>query len=68
MAAVAAAGDFRWEGAAGLADVNTGKALTPAHRFRVQSVMKLFVATVVLQLVGEGVLALDRDAARSRAA
>ena len=63
MVAVAASGDFRWEGAAGLADVNTGKALTPAHRFRVQSVMKLFVATVVLQLVGEGVLALDRDAA-----
>ena len=63
MVAVAASGDFRWEGAAGLADVDTGKALTPAHRFRVQSVMKLFVATVVLQLVGEGVLALDGDAA-----
>lgn len=61
--AVAAAGDSCWEGAAGLADVNTGEPLTPAHRFRVQSVMKLFVATVVLQLVDEGLLELDGDAA-----
>jgi D-alanyl-D-alanine carboxypeptidase len=61
--AVAAGGDFHWEGAAGLADVHTGEALTPGHRFRVQSVMKLFVATVVLQLVDEGVLELDGDAA-----
>ena len=60
---VAAGGDFYWEGAAGLADVRTGEPLTPAHRFRVQSVMKIFVATVVLQLVDEGLLELDGDAA-----
>ena len=63
MVAVAASGDFRWEGAAGLADVDAREPLTPAHRFRVQSVMKLFVATVVLQLVDEGVLTLDGEAA-----
>ena len=52
-----------WEGAAGLANVDTGEPLTTTHRFRVQSVMKLFVATVVLQLVDEGALTLDGDAA-----
>jgi D-alanyl-D-alanine carboxypeptidase len=51
-----------WAGAAGLADVATGEPLTPGHRFRIQSVMKIFVATVVLQLVDEEVLALDGDA------
>jgi D-alanyl-D-alanine carboxypeptidase len=51
-----------WEGATGFADVATGEPLTPAHRFRIQSVMKIFVATVVLQLVDEEVLALDEDA------
>jgi D-alanyl-D-alanine carboxypeptidase len=63
VAVVAAGPGFRWEGAAGLANVQTSEPLTPAHRFRVQSVMKLFVATVVLQLVDEGVLALDGNAA-----
>jgi D-alanyl-D-alanine carboxypeptidase len=51
-----------WAGAAGLADVATGEPLTPGHRFRIQSVMKIFVATVVLQLVDEEVLGLDGDA------
>jgi D-alanyl-D-alanine carboxypeptidase len=37
--------------------------LTPEHRFRVASVMKSFVAAVVLQLVDEDALALDGDAA-----
>jgi D-alanyl-D-alanine carboxypeptidase len=51
------------EGAAGLANVETGERLTPAHRFRVASVSKIFIATVVLQLVGEGALELDAEAA-----
>jgi D-alanyl-D-alanine carboxypeptidase len=51
------------EAAAGLANVETGEQLTPAHRFRVASVSKVFIATVVLQLVDEGALALDGDAA-----
>jgi D-alanyl-D-alanine carboxypeptidase len=51
-----------WGAAAGLANVETGEPLTQQHRFRIGSVTKTFIATVVLQLVGEGVLALDDDA------
>ena len=53
---------FDWQRAAGLANVDTGEALTVEHRFRVASVTKLFIATVVLQLVAEGAFALDGDA------
>jgi D-alanyl-D-alanine carboxypeptidase len=35
--------------------------MTPCHRFQVGSVMKTFVATIVLQLVDEGALELDGD-------
>ena len=52
---------FSWERAAGVADAETGAPLTTDHRFRIGSVTKLFVATVVLQLVGEGALALDDE-------
>jgi D-alanyl-D-alanine carboxypeptidase len=48
-----------WEKAAGFADLEGQASLTPRHRFRIGSVTKVFVATVVLQLVGEGVLRLD---------
>ena len=48
-----------WEKAAGIADLEGQASLTPRHRFRIGSVTKVFVATVVLQLVGEGVLRLD---------
>jgi D-alanyl-D-alanine carboxypeptidase len=51
------------ERAAGLANLETGEQLTPEHRFRVASVSKIFIATVVLQLVDEGALGLDGDAA-----
>jgi D-alanyl-D-alanine carboxypeptidase len=51
------------EAAAGLADLRTGEALTVDHRFRIGSVTKLFVAALVLQLVAEGLLDLDADAA-----
>jgi D-alanyl-D-alanine carboxypeptidase len=61
--AVAFGPGFEWEGAAGLADVETAEPLTADHRFRVASVTKLFIAAAVLQLVGEGALALDGDAA-----
>jgi len=62
VVAVTSGPGFDWEGAAGLANVETGEALTVEHRFRVASVTKLFIATAVLQLVGEGALALDGDA------
>jgi D-alanyl-D-alanine carboxypeptidase len=50
--------------AAGVADVATGAALRPHARFRVGSITKTFVATVVLQLVGEGRLSLDEPVGR----
>jgi D-alanyl-D-alanine carboxypeptidase len=53
----------RVEAAAGLADLRTGEVLTVDHRFRIGSVTKLFVAALVLQLVAEGLLDLDGDAA-----
>ena len=61
-AVVLAAGpSSTWEKAAGIADLSIGAPMTPHHRFRIGSVTKTFVATVVLQLVGEGALALDDD-------
>lgn len=45
--------------AAGAARLDTTQAMRPDDRFRVGSVTKTFVATVVLQLAGEGVLELD---------
>lgn len=49
--------------AAGLADVATGQAMTAGARFRVASLTKTFVATVVLQLVAEDRLGLDQPLA-----
>jgi D-alanyl-D-alanine carboxypeptidase len=58
---LAASPSASWEKAAGIADLSTGAAMTTDHRFRISSVTKLFVAAVVLQLVGEGALALDDE-------
>ncbi|WHT23212.1 serine hydrolase [Crossiella sp. CA-258035] len=46
-------------GVAGTAELGQARAPNPKGRFRVASVTKTFVATVVLQLVGEGKLGLD---------
>lgn len=48
--------------AAGVANVETGEALTIEHRFRIGSVTKIFVGALVLELVAEGTLSLDDDA------
>jgi D-alanyl-D-alanine carboxypeptidase len=61
VVALAAGPGLSWEKAAGVADVGTRAPLTPDHRFRIGSVTKPLVATVVLQLVGEGALALDDE-------
>jgi D-alanyl-D-alanine carboxypeptidase len=45
--------------AAGYAQLRPRVRMRPGDRFRIASVTKPFVATVVLQLVGEGVLSLD---------
>ncbi len=50
------------EAASGTADIATGEPLTAGHRFRIGSVTKVFVAALVLQLVEDGILELDREA------
>ncbi|MDT0445549.1 serine hydrolase domain-containing protein [Streptomyces johnsoniae] len=49
----------RWRGAAGVADVTTGRPATPQMRHRVGSVTKSFVAVAVLQQVAAGRVDLD---------
>lgn len=49
-----------WSLAAGIADTATGEALAPDARFRAGSMMKPFIAVVVLQLVEERRLGLDQ--------
>ena len=49
------------EAAAGVANLETGERMTPDRCFHIGSVMKTFVATIVLQLVDEGALDLDGD-------
>lgn len=48
-----------WYGASGVADLRSGRKVRPDDRFKVGSVTKVFVATVVLQLVAEGRVDLD---------
>ncbi|MEU1285107.1 serine hydrolase domain-containing protein [Kitasatospora sp. NPDC005856] len=48
-----------WKGAAGTSDVVTGAPVDANGRFRIGSVTKAFVSTVVLQLVAEHRLGLD---------
>ncbi|MFB6889028.1 serine hydrolase domain-containing protein [Kitasatospora sp. NPDC056327] len=59
LAEIRLPGHTRWRGAAGTSDLATGQPARPDGRFRIGSVTKTFVSTVVLQLVGEGRLRLD---------
>lgn len=61
MVVLAAEGSSTWQKAAGPADLSSESPMTPDHRFRIASVTKIFTATVVLQLVDEGALALDAE-------
>ena len=61
VVAVTAGPELSWEGAAGVADAESGTPMTTEHRFRISSATKLFVAVVVLQLVDEGELVLDGE-------
>jgi len=45
--------------ARGAADLQNGSAVTAQHRFRMGSIAKSFVASMILQLVDEGALGLD---------
>jgi D-alanyl-D-alanine carboxypeptidase len=53
-----------WTGTAGVASLDHGGAVPVDGRFRAGSVTKMFVATVVLQLVDEGRVALDDPASQ----
>jgi D-alanyl-D-alanine carboxypeptidase len=50
--------------AAGYAETRTKTRMRPSDRFRVGSVTKTFVATVILQLAGEGKLSLEDSVER----
>ena len=55
---------WAWRGSAGVAELGTSRRVPTNGRFRVGSVTKSFVATVVLQLVGERRMSLDDPLAR----
>ncbi|GAA1401969.1 serine hydrolase domain-containing protein [Kitasatospora putterlickiae] len=59
LARVTEYGRTAWKGAEGVGDFSTGAEPSANGRFRIASVTKTFVATVVLQLVGEGRFGLD---------
>ncbi len=52
-------GEKSWSAAVGVRDMKRGGRPSPAGYFRIGSVTKTFVATVVLQLVDEGKVRLD---------
>lgn len=52
-------GNDTWAGRAGTADLTTGRKPRADDRFRIGSITKTFVATVMLQLEEEGRLSLD---------
>ncbi|WP_283136468.1 serine hydrolase domain-containing protein [Rhizohabitans arisaemae] len=53
-----------WFGTAGVADTATGQKRRPGEHFRIGSLTKAFVGTVVLQLAAEGKLALNDTVAK----
>ncbi|MFD0820221.1 serine hydrolase domain-containing protein, partial [Micromonospora zhanjiangensis] len=64
VVAYARVGDRNGRVSAGVADLATGAPARPDDRFRIASNTKAFVATVLLQLVGEGRLSLDDSVQR----
>jgi D-alanyl-D-alanine carboxypeptidase len=52
-------GHGSWSATAGVGDLETGKPRSTQDRYRVGSITKTFVATVLLQLEAEGRLSLD---------
>ncbi|MFF2140417.1 serine hydrolase domain-containing protein [Streptomyces sp. NPDC058193] len=57
-------GDQVWRGAAGVADVTTGRPVTADMRHRVGSITKTFTAAAVLQQVESGQIELDAPIGR----
>lgn len=52
-------GDEVWSGAAGVADIHSGRRLQPESEHRVGSITKTFVSAGLLQQVGQGRVDLD---------
>ncbi|MHB6912127.1 serine hydrolase domain-containing protein [Streptomyces sp. DB-54] len=52
-------GSDAWQGAAGVADTDTGRPTTPQMEHRIGSITKTFTAVAVLQEVGKGRIGLD---------
>ncbi|MGO8827136.1 MAG: serine hydrolase domain-containing protein [Acidimicrobiales bacterium] len=61
---VSAPGEGMWEGAYGRADLTTGQPLSSEAHLPIGSVTKTFTATVILQLVQKGLLALSAPISR----
>lgn len=57
-------GESMWRGAAGVADVSTGRPVTPDMRHRVGSISKTFTAAAILQQVENGEIGLDQAIGR----
>ena len=57
-------GRQRWHAASGVADLNTKQPIRASDRFRIGSITKSFVSTVVLQLVAEHRMTLDDSVER----
>ncbi|MCX4637842.1 beta-lactamase family protein [Streptomyces platensis] len=57
-------GAAEWQGASGVADVDTGRPTTPQMRHRIGSITKTFTAVGVLQEVSKGHIELDAPMGR----
>lgn len=62
--AVANSESLIWSGVAGQADIVTNTAVQTDHLFGIGSITKTFVAAIILQLVEEGLLSLDKTAVK----
>ena len=59
VAGVVRIGDGIWRGSAGVANLENKKPFVPTDFVRIASITKTYTATAVLQLVGEGKIALE---------
>ncbi|WP_327158832.1 serine hydrolase domain-containing protein [Streptomyces tubercidicus] len=57
-------GAAAWQGASGVADVDTGRPTTPRMQHRIGSITKTFTSVAVLQEVGKGHIELDAPIGR----
>lgn len=57
-------GEETWRGASGVADLDTGRPVTPGMRQRVGSITKTFTAVAVMRLVERGSVGLDAPVGR----